>query len=372
MGVPLVQYMDDRILVVAHNDLPLKQRLYEAHKNTYIALELMTRLGYTLSLKKCVLDPVTELRYLGFLVNSSECSFKLPEDKRENFKLLREKILDQKFVDLKWLQKFAGKCVSMAVAVPGALFYIREVNSAISVACRNSKPVLLSGRLKDEITYWKFIDEWEGQAVWRTECHVGVELATDASQFRWAGVIMKDDGKKLEISDYFQELDDRPIHLKEAEALIKVLQAVGPNISNKRILVHTDSKALEGAWKAHGSRKSEFNDLMKVIFQLSVQFNLDISLQYINTKVNPADAPSRILSMQDARLAQHSWRKVEHAFGPHSSDLMSLDSNAMVDVEGKVLRHFTPYPTPNSDGVDVFSQPVEKELNPYVHPPPSP
>ena len=60
---------------------------------------------------------------------------------------------------------------------------------------------------------------------------------------------------------------------------------------------------------------------------------------------------------------------LDDAFGPHSCDLMSLDSNAMLSKDGAILRHFTPHPTPASAGVNVFAQDVEKENNPYVFPP---
>lgn len=52
---------------------------------------------------------------------------------------------------------------------------------------------------------------------------------------------------------------------------------------------------------------------------------------------------------------------VEQLFGPHTVDLMSLDSNCMNDRYGKMLRHITPYPTILSDGVNVFVKNVNEE-----------
>lgn len=68
-------------------------------------------------------------------------------------------------------------------------------------------------------------------------------------------------------------------------------------------------------------------------------------------------------------LAPNVLSLVEKRYGPHSVDLMSLDSNAMRDKHGDPLRHFTPYPTPLSTGVNVFAQKIETEANPYVFPP---
>ena len=68
-------------------------------------------------------------------------------------------------------------------------------------------------------------------------------------------------------------------------------------------------------------------------------------------------------------LSEMAWSKVENCFGPHSADLMSLDSNAMKSVDGEPLRHFTQWLTPHASGVNVFSQDLRKELNLYVYPP---
>lgn len=53
------------------------------------------------------------------------------------------------------------------------------------------------------------------------------------------------------------------------------------------------------------------------------------------------------------------WVTVQHLFGGqsgHTCDLMALDSNAMRDRQGEPLPHFTPYASPGSSGVNVFSQ----------------
>jgi hypothetical protein len=95
LGIPVIQYIDERLLVMANGQV----------KNSQLALDLMCSLGYTFSLQKCVLSPVTRLRFLGFFLDTEKRSFPLPEDnKKQDFKHLRESILYQKSV------------------VPGALF----------------------------------------------------------------------------------------------------------------------------------------------------------------------------------------------------------------------------------------------------------
>ena len=52
---------------------------------------------------------------------------------------------------------------------------------------------------------------------------------------------------------------------------------------------------------------------------------------------------------------------------------MALDSNAMTDQDGDLLPHFTPYPSPQSCGVNIFAQDLSSGApflkHPYVFPP---
>ena len=50
-------------------------------------------------------------------------------------------------------------------------------------------------------------------------------------------------------------------------------------------------------------------------------------------------------------------------------DMFSLDSNAMCDRHGNVLKHFTPFISPYTDGVDAFAQVYAPEENYYAFPP---
>ena len=69
---------------------------------------------------------------------------------------------------------------------------------------------------------------------------------------------------------------------------------------------------------------------------------------------NRAEGPFCRLSPLDST----SWRVVEDEFGEasgHTFDLMALNSNALVGRNGKTLPHFTPFSSPGSSGVNLFS-----------------
>lgn len=110
-------------------------------------------------------------------------------------------------------------------------------------------------------------------------------------------------------------------------------------------------------WENQSGKDKHFNDIIKqpvVISRFVYEFNISLNLQYVQSKLNVADKPSRSISLSDCILSETSWAYVEQLFGPHTIDLMSLDSNFMEDRYGKMLRHFTQYPTILSDGMNVF------------------
>lgn len=77
----------------------------------------------------------------------------------------------------------------------------------------------------------------------------------------------------------------------------------------------------------------------------------------------------------DSQLTDSLWKVVQSEFGGegHTCDMMALDSNAMLDCFDNRLPHFTPYPTPESAGVNVFAQDRDSHRlimqRPYVFPP---
>ena len=179
--------------------------------------------------------------------------------------------------------------------------------------------------------------------------------------------MLTDDGT-IEARDYWQG-ETGSINLLEARALLCALDAFNSRIRNSRVDVHTDSRVLLGSWQREGGNKSQLNDVIKAILRCSRDFNLLIDMHYVPSAENPADLPSRRLSDLDCTLSEEAWSRVQRMFGPHTFDLMSLDSNCRRDRFGNRLPHFTPCHTPESSGINVFAQRLPSVGNPFVFPP---
>ena len=90
-----------------------------------------------------------------------------------------------------------------------------------------------------------------------------------------------------------------------------------------------------------GQRAHAHVDKMVFVFSWANQYST------ISRSMNPADLPSRELQKSDATLSLLARLFIQYLFGPHTVDLFSLDSNAMCDDSGEMLKHFTPFPSPN-------------------------
>ncbi|KAK3106944.1 hypothetical protein FSP39_003582 [Pinctada imbricata] len=203
-------------------------------------------------------------------------------------------------------KKFAGKCISFVLAVPAAKLYTVEVNRCISKGLKNSRLVEIDEYLRAELEHWKFLDTWEGNMPWREERHLQLVLATDASDFKWgATVVLK--GDNLKMGDFWERDDSRPIHIKEAQALIKTLTALEGSICNHRVDAFVKNKALVSVWERQGRKDPSLNRVIKELYEITLRNNVDLHLVYIPSKENPADEPSRSVSRSDSTLSQEAF-----------------------------------------------------------------
>ena len=199
------------------------------------------------------------------------------------------------------------------------------------------------------------------------EGHLVVNVTSYAFQYAWGGIVYNPSAPPLETPDIWREdVRDKPIAVKKALALVNTLKAGKSVLSNCRVDAHVDCLALIQAWERQGGKSTQLNDALKELFQTLLAQNIYLCLQFVPSPLNQADAPSRVLSDKDCMLAPEPWKELENLFGPHTFDLMALDTNAQIGCSGSPLPHFTPFPTPGSRGVNVFAQDLTSQENAYV------
>ena len=176
------------------------------------------------------------------------------------------------------LQRFVGKAVSFSLALPAACLYTREVNANISSGIKNSRPVLVTGRLRKELEHWRFLDNWEGSLRWKDERHLSIMLCSDASNSGWAGVLPLPAGSKSTRDYWCPEEKAVPITLREAKALHNTLVAFASDIFNTRVDAYVDNMDLLNFWNNEGGKNLSLTDEIKTLFLLCLNLNVNLNL----------------------------------------------------------------------------------------------
>ena len=104
-----------------------------------------------------------------------------------------------------------------------------------------------------------------------------------------------------------------------------------------------DNRTVVDAGSNQGGRSASLNRMIKKLFFTTAQLNISLHIGYVASSENPADEPSRRLSVLDSKLHPDVWGVVHREFGGssgHTCDLMALDSNVMCDLHGNPLPHF--------------------------------
>ena len=75
--------------------------------------------GYSISIKKSILEPCFEIIWLGILIDASQNKFFIPEEKKQKLLTLIKGICDAQAISITQLESVAGKCMSLQLAVSG-------------------------------------------------------------------------------------------------------------------------------------------------------------------------------------------------------------------------------------------------------------
>ena len=195
---------------------------------------------------------------------------------------------------------------------------------------------------------------------------LSVSMFSDVSLRAWGAVLVKD-GLRQQIRDYWIDLEG-DMNFLEARALCNVLSSFSPSIRHARIDAWMDNATLRAAWENGSCTSSLVNQELKKIEQMSRAGNFDLHLKHVPSSENIADVPSRALTDIDRSLSDEAWAQVQARFGPHTFDLMSLDSICRRGRDESLLPHYSSWPTPYSLGINVFTQPIPIEHNVYAFP----
>ena len=201
-GIPAVTYIDDawQCSPVAARETEPREQWLAAAEGLRLAVALSACAGFFLGIAKCDLVPTLSLRYLGLICDSGRAVFRVPSDKLCRLRELILKVLSEGEVPLSTLEKIAGKCMSMKVAIRPASLWTHYMFEALRKAqCPRNRfwqhrmRVPRRSGLREELELWYGLTENAQEVPWYLAKHFAVILAraaSDVSSVAWGGVLL--------------------------------------------------------------------------------------------------------------------------------------------------------------------------------------
>ena len=330
--------------------------------------------GYTVSVRKSVLVPCKVIVWLGIQIDGVQKKFFIPQENREKFHRFLVGIMARGRISVRELQRVAGKCISLQLAVGEASKVFTRAFFDLLARIERGELCVTKGSVAfgvnrhksvhRALTVWvSILHRFEGMPWMRTE-HDTIRVQTDASSIRWGGVLKTSDGATaLTVGEEFapEELG-LDIETKEAMAVVRVLQGImtvggEAALAGKRVNVWIDNQALVFAMLNGASRNKTVHAQLEQLFWVKVDCKCMITPIWWDTKANwEADGVTRVLKDDDWRLCREAFLQVWDRFGPFDMDLMASSVNVQSTPSGSPLPFYSRFLCAGSARVGLLAQ----------------
>ena len=345
LDIPMLGWIDDmlgllqRILHMASDEVQFQSSLRSMVVVTYI----MFMAGYFIGTQKCNLIPEQVITYLGIECDTIQERFRIPEKRVLKYLPVLQSLLTKSWIDYASLEKTVGKLVSLECAVLTGMWYTREFYAALkssgttptdSVHKKTSTFIKNTPALKEEIAFWIYLLQTNKGARWRTYDTVLVktDISSDASARQFAGIVDVQHGPTfITAGDFSEELLQQDIQVKEGEALKQTLSMIvykmPEHIQGKCLICKVDNMTLKAVLERQGtSANLALNNIGKQIFWLQQLGDFHMSVQYVPSEQNKADAYTRQNPGLETSL--NKSHSLDHLSSRHflSAMLLSLET----------------------------------------------
>ena len=331
----------------------------------------MTACGTFLNREKSTFIPAYEINFLGFDVDSWNCTVQIPVLKWENFKLEAYEIIRRKKVPHKNLEKIRGRMCAFSLVVVNMRLYIRRVTEALKNPDAQFM-VEVTESLKAELRTWVEAKYVTTKKSWLEPGlkPVRYTIWTDASSGA-AGI--KIQAKGIEETVYWSpeqfEQNDRTsyedaIMLKEAYAVLYTLKTYGHLLKNSRVKFQQDNRAVSCSF-VHGSKNSPaLTNFIREIHEEGAKWNISMDMDWCPDHEQEADEASRTIDSKESVFRTKIFKEIEKLLNWE----FSLDAFAGPD-NRKCKNYISMRDTTDNWATDFFAQEDFKGETIWVFPP---
>ncbi len=252
--------------------------------------------GFTLQPEKCT-NACQEIEFLGIQINTLNSTLSISNERMADIVSELKTWKGRTSCTKRQLLSLVGKLsFSARVIRSGRTFLRRLIDLSKKVKFLHYK-IRLNRSAQADIDWWlECISTHNGVAMFPTEwgeidCN---EMYTDASD-RALGVVMGDKWTVYPLQGNAQWLKSTSIHYRELLAVCKGVATFGELLRNSKVKLHVDNQAIVYAINAGTIKCERSMELLKSLYYMLCQFNIEVKAEYISTVDNvKADALSRL------------------------------------------------------------------------------
>lgn len=332
--------------------------------NVAATVNLMSDLGFILNMDKSVLVPTQVITFLGQVIDSVNMVVYLPDEKKENIKIVCQQLLLKKMVTIRDLAKAIGLLISAFSAVEFGKLHYRSLEKGKIEALKSchgnfEAKLELNASMKAELQWW--IENLHSQKRKIRNTNPEVVVQTDSSLLGWGAVL---NGQS--IGGKWTE-KERQLHINALE-MLAILFAIKSFISvfrNKHVKVLTDSvTAVSYVNNFGGIKSTECDKISRDIWQYCISNQVWITCTHIPGVQNEADKPSRkFKDNTEWELDLQCFRQICCVFGNPEIDLFATRLNK------KLEKFCSWHPDPEARFINAFSLNWRDFKSVYLFPP---
>lgn len=306
-GAPISDYIDDGLTAAATYGRCLLQVL--------TAVRLLGSLGAFIGIPKSQLNPERNRQWLGFLIDTEACTFRLAPKRVAKLKRQLQETLDSPQHSPRRLASVAGRIVSASPAVLPASLFSRPFFQALHGHVGWDVLFPTDASVRAAATFWlTHLDAFNGRPWWPRPVALSAEV--DASGLGFGGEIRAAGLLPQTFRGTFS-----PDEAAQSSALREMIGYLGalraaaalfPDaLRNGSLLITGDSQAAIACITNLRSSNLGISDLLRQLFDICLAASCDVQARWVpRANVARADALSREPDATDWALAPSLVREV--------------------------------------------------------------
>ena len=367
-GIPVTLYLDDRLVVekgLTPEQVKLIQQEKMAPPNAFMVLALIIALGGFISRKKTIFICDTRITFLGFVIDTIKQTVEIPEEKWDILQNKIGQIMKLQRCEYKALEILRGYMCSMILVINNLRLFIRRITEKLKLADENNSDwILVDDRLKEELSIWQAQNKYIRKVrPWIEKTPVDInplKIYTDASGA--CGGWVEPDGTERTFR-WSKKYEKKNIAVKEALAILFMMQQRKILFRNKRITFCCDNKAVELAFEV-GAKNNDLNDAIRDINILAIDINCIAKIIWVDTKSQKADQASRTTDYKEEEIDNNIYKLIKNKLQ------LSINLDGMASFyNNKEERYISYYKEDGSIAKNFLTYPLEYQDKVYAFPP---